>query len=92
MLNLPGTNQAAGEAPRPFTVEDFGGVDTKAKRPAIGPKDFFWLENFLPIGPGNMRTLYAEETTPIYSAPVGDEVQVYHLRVGTIRQRRELFT
>jgi hypothetical protein len=40
---------------------------------------------------GNKRQqgFCAECGTPIYSAPVGDP-QVYHLRVGTIRQRTQL--
>jgi hypothetical protein len=41
---------------------------------------------------GNKRQqgFCAECGTPIYSAPVADDVQVYHLRVGTIRQRAQL--
>lgn len=67
-FDLPGTNKNTGETPQPFTLEEFGSLDTKAKRPAISPKDFFWIENFMPIGPANMRTLYGEESTPIYTA------------------------
>lgn len=66
-VKLPGTNSQTNEQPQPFTVEDFGGLDTKAKRPAIGPKDFYILENWMPIGPGNMRTLYDKAETPIYT-------------------------
>lgn len=64
-MNLPG--QSDTEKPVPFTVEDWGSLDTKARRPAISPKDFYWIENWMPIGPGNMRTLYAEDDTPIYT-------------------------
>lgn len=62
-IPLPGgdpADEATTSPSRPFTLEDFGGLDTKAQRPAIGVKDFSWIENWMPIGPGNMRTLYAE--------------------------------
>lgn len=32
---------------------DFGGINTQAKRQAIGPNEFSWLENVMPIGHGN---------------------------------------
>ena len=76
-VKLPGTNAQAQEQPSPFTVEDFGGLDTKAKRPAIGPKDFFWIENWMPIGPGNMRTLYGEAEEPLYTAAGSLEIINY---------------
>lgn len=60
---LPG-----GLASQPLTYEDFGGLDTKAKRPAIKPNDFSWIENWIPIGPANLRTIYDREVTPIYTA------------------------
>lgn len=66
-LALPGRNLQTQEDPRPFTLEEFGSIDTKSKRPAIAPKDFYWIENWMPIGPGNMRTLWGEEATPIYT-------------------------
>ena len=61
---------------KPFTIEDFGGLDTKALRPAILPKDFSWIENWMPIGPGNMRTLYAEGET-LYTCPEGTAIIYY---------------
>jgi hypothetical protein len=69
-LSLPGEDPKAPKEAndgKPFIVEDFGGLDTKAKRPAVGPKDFPWIQNWMPIGPGNMRTLYAEGET-LYTA------------------------
>jgi len=73
----PGTNAQTGEAPKPFIVEDFGGLDTKAKRPAIKPNDFFILENWIPIGPGNLRTLYDTAETALYTAPDGRTILTY---------------
>lgn len=77
MPNLPGSDKQAGEQPQPFTVEDFGGLDTKARRPAIGPKDFYRLENWMPIGPGNMRTVYDHAEEPLYTAPGGRTILTY---------------
>lgn len=77
MFNLPGSNPDNEERPsRPFTVEEFGGIDTKAKRSAIKPTEFSWIENWMPIGPGNMRTLYAEGAS-IYTAPALTTI-IYH--------------
>lgn len=68
-IPTPGKNKGDEAPPTPFVFENFGGLDTKAKRPAIKPEDFFWIENWIPIGPGNLRTLYDREATPIYEAP-----------------------
>lgn len=77
---MPGIPVPGGEENpvRPFTVEDFGSIDTKAKRPAIDPKNFAFIQNWMPIGPGNMRTLYAEEDTPLYTAPGGRTIIYYY--------------
>lgn len=68
LIPLPGTNKQTQEQPTPYTIEQFGGLDTKAKRPALSPNDFYWIENWIPIGPGNLRTIYDKEVTPIYTA------------------------
>jgi hypothetical protein len=47
----------AGAEPKTFVLEKFGGLNTKANRPAIGDQEFSWLENLMPIGDGNMRCL-----------------------------------
>lgn len=54
-FTLPGESGA-----QVFTFEDFGSLNTKANRPAIDDKEFAWNENWLPIGAGNLRTLWAE--------------------------------
>lgn len=79
-LTLPGDDPKApkeADNGRPFIVEDFGGLDTKAKRPAVGPKDFPWVQNWMPIGSGNIRTLYAEGDV-LYESPDGTEI-IFHL-------------
>ena len=46
----------AGTAKSPmhnYFFRDFGGINTQAKRQAIGPDEFSWIENVMPIGHGN---------------------------------------
>lgn len=83
-LTLPGQTKKDQPEPRPFTVEDFGSLDTKATRPAIDSKSFAWIQNWIPIGAGNMRTLYAESATPLYTAAVGRTI-IHHAfyNIGT---------
>lgn len=85
-IQPPGLPLPGGPTSTPFTIEDFGGLDTKAKRPAIKPNDFYWLENWIPIGPGNLRTIYDKETTPIYSA-VNPRTIIYYMfyNIGATR-------
>jgi hypothetical protein len=66
---VPG-QRAKGDPPKAETLEDWGSLNTKAQRPAIKPNEFSWVENFMPIGPGNLRTLYGEATAK-YTAGVG---------------------
>lgn len=65
-----------GEEARQFLMQDFAGLNTRAKRPAIDDAEFAWLENFYPIGNGNMRTLYDKGST-LYTAPVGRTILHY---------------
>src|ERR1700690_1354730 len=42
-----------------FNVKDFGGLDTQNDRTAIAANDFAWIENLMPIGHGNLKTVPA---------------------------------
>lgn len=57
-----------GDPPKAEAIQDWGSLNTKAARPAIQANQFSWVENFMPIGPGNLRTLYAEGAT-LYTTP-----------------------
>jgi hypothetical protein len=47
---------AAAEQKKSYeVVKQFKGVNTKANRTAIGDEEFFWLENAMPIGYGNIK-------------------------------------
>lgn len=51
-------------------LEDFKGLNTKAKRPAIDDEECSWLENLMPIGKSNMRSMYGRGDA-LYTAPGG---------------------
>lgn len=54
---------AAAEQKKSYeVVKQFKGVNTKANRTAIGDDEFFWLENAMPIGYGNLKV------TPNYNS------------------------
>jgi len=47
---------AAAEQKKSYeVVKNFRGVNTKANRTAIGDDEFYWLENAMPVGYGNLR-------------------------------------
>lgn len=63
---LPGDDEKT--PPQVFTFEKFGGINTQARRPAIEDQQFSWIENWMPVGNGNLRTLYDSGST-LYTAP-----------------------
>jgi hypothetical protein len=63
-------SRPGGDAAQLFVFEKFGTLNTKANRPMIKDEEFSWIENFMPLGDGNLRTLYAEGAA-IYTAPTG---------------------
>lgn len=71
---LPGSNEK--EQAQPYLIEKFGSLNTKASRPGIGDEEFSWIENFMPIGDSNMRTLYAED--PDRYAPGGGQEIIFN--------------
>lgn len=54
-FNVPGDDEA-----QTYVFEKFGTLNTKANRPAIKDDEFSWLMNFMPVGDGNLRALWAE--------------------------------
>lgn len=73
--NIPFPETEAGAEVALFHVQQFAGVNTRARRPAIGDNQFSWLENMVPIGDGNMRTLYSN-AAPIFTVP-GAQTIIY---------------
>ena len=47
---------AAAEQKKSYAViKQFKGIDTKANRTAIEKDEFYWIENAMPVGAGNLR-------------------------------------
>jgi hypothetical protein len=57
-------------------LEEWKGLNTKARRAAIEDQQCYWLENIIPIGAANARAMYGKGTT-LYTAPVGRTVVYY---------------
>jgi len=59
-LNSPGEQGDNSGFPTgffPLVWEEFSTLNTKPPRPAIARGEAFWMDGFMPLGPGNMRTL-----------------------------------
>lgn len=64
------------EGAKTFDLIDFAGLNTKAKRSAIEDQELSWVENFLPIGNGNLRTMYGKGSNA-YTATGGKTIVYY---------------
>ena len=62
-----------GTRPESFSLDRFDGINTQATRMGIEDQQCSWLENMLPIGPNNCRTIYDVGTT-LYTAPGGKTI------------------
>ena len=81
MAQPPSAGKDQGTEVGLISIEDYGTLNTKANRAAIEPNEFSWIENWFPIGKGNMRTMYAEGST-LYTATGGKTIiykQPYNL-------------
>lgn len=61
---MPDPRAQQQQDPRPqayqYFFRDFKGVNTQADRTAIDDNEFAWLENYMPIGSGNLRVVPAQ--------------------------------
>ena len=77
--NLP----FAGNDRKFFTLEQFGSLNTKNQRPSIKDNEFSWIENMMPIGDGNLRTMWSNGPA-IYTAPGGlTIIYMYFYNIGS---------
>lgn len=61
----------------------FGGMDQQSSRVALKDNEFFYRENFIRIGDGNMRTLW-DKGAPIYTVPSGKTiVEFFFFNIGS---------
>lgn len=66
--------------PIPYFFRDFGGVNTQAHRTAIRDNQFSWLENVMPVGPGNLRSIPAQSAT--LATLAATPVQSWHMNLN----------
>ena len=72
---------ASEDKKKNHSFRDFKGVNTQADRKMIGDDEFAWLENVMPIGHGNARTIPAPSAA-LYTLPVG--AICYYMAEGNI--------
>lgn len=82
VLHFPGDTGDQATAPKVLGLTDFSGLNTNSTRPAIADQEMSWVLNFIPIGKGNLRTLWGIGDTiygingnstslpPLYHIPV----------------------
>src|ERR1700688_4935332 len=49
-----------------LVYEGFAGLNTKPTRPAIADQEMAWCDGWMPLGPGNLRTL-SDVGPPLYT-------------------------
>ena len=73
---------AAAEQKKSYeVVKNFRGVNTKANRTAIGDDEFYWLENAMPIGYGNLKITPAADTVGSFTF-ASDVVNFFSGNIG----------
>ena len=67
-----------------FSPFPFGSMNQQSSRVAIGDQEFFFKENFIRIGDGNLRTLW-DRGAAIYTAPSGKTiVYFFFYNIGAV--------
>ena len=59
--------------PEIFTLEKWAGLNQQVRRGSIDDQEAFWSENLLPLGPGNLQSMWGP-SAPIYTAPAGTTI------------------
>ena len=60
-IQVPGKKSGGTNYPRnfqPIVFDGFKGLNTKPARMAIGDQECAWMDNWMPLGKNNLRTLY----------------------------------
>lgn len=65
-----------------FSMDKFAGLNTKAARQSIDDQEFSWCENFMPIGEGNLRTLYGKGSN-IFTGTGGTIVYYFFFNISS---------
>jgi len=73
-LSLPAGFRAWGVAP-------FGSLNWQDSRTTIGDQEFYWIENFLKVGSGRLRTLW-DHGTALYTATGKTIISFFPFNIG----------
>lgn len=68
--------------PEPLVFQDFMGIDTSASRLGVDQKQMWWCDNFMPIGPKNLRTMFG--IGPILYTPTEPIVFFQFANIGNL--------
>lgn len=60
-----------------MTPGAFSGMNQSSSRMMMKDEEFFWIENFIKIGDGYLRTLW-DKGAPIYTAPIGKNIIYFY--------------
>src|SRR5262252_5612524 len=83
---VPFPDADKGQPPPLLFMQQWSGINTHASRPAIENNEFSWLQNYIPLGNGNLRTLWSNGA-PVYTAPLGlSIVYTYFFNILTVQQ------
>jgi hypothetical protein len=52
------SGEQQGGGPANLVMDQFAGINTSAARASIKDEQMWWCDGFMPLGPGNLRTLY----------------------------------
>jgi hypothetical protein len=72
-----------GKPPLRFWVQRHRGIYRHAPRASIADEQYFWLENLMPIAPGNARALWAEGASIFTASGILTIVNAFFYNLGT---------
>jgi hypothetical protein len=77
---VPPQQQTQGQdstLPVPLAFEKFAGVNTATLRPQVPEEQAYWINGFMPLAPGNLRTLYGIGSA-LYTASGGKTIVCFY--------------
>src|SRR5215472_1584814 len=88
---IPFPDADQGKPPQLWVQSPVGGINTHSKRPAIDDQEFSWLQNYIPLGDGNLRTAWSN-SAPIFTAVGKSIIYYYFFNIATVQQCAVFFS
>ena len=82
-MPVPRTGNSPETPIEEWVFEDFGTLNTKVPRPAVGETEFYWTQNWMPLAVGRLRTLYAEGST-LYTNGAKTIIYIYEYVLNSV--------